>query len=472
MKLAYESRAPDASGQPKAVASFTRTWLSIHTFALLALVLFGRGFAYIGLPPLFACEMILLVGLFGLLICGRWWVILRMPQMILLLALCGWCLIRTVPFFGIYGVDAVRDAVIWGYSLFAICIAAVIVCQPTLLLMLVNRYRYFYKIALISIPFLWFTFQFVGESLPVWPWSGTPILYMKAGDLQVHLGGIIGFWASEVAGGTAMIWFIPMFINAAILGPVNRGGMMAFMSSLAVSMIFRPLNRWAWTFVLIATFGLSFLLVTGISFKVSFSERPISGEQLIGNFTSIFGGGKQGDLEELQGTKEWRMNFWGAIIKDTVYGPNFWKGKGFGINLVSDYGFIIDDEEAVRDPHNGHISMLARAGVPGFALWILLHAAWALGIIDGYIRSTFAGRKRWAGLFMWLLIYWLMVMINCSFDPYIEGPMGGVWLWSIWGTGIAAMWLRGQHPHLLDPPETPDDQLDVEDDALTEMANS
>jgi len=407
-------------------------------------------------------------GIGCLLVCGRWWVILRMPQMIALMVLCGWCALRTFPYVKVYGVDAFRDAILWAYAMFAVTLAAVIVCQPKLLVMLVSRYKRFYKIFLISVPFLWIGFQFLKDDMPHWPWaSDIPIVYLKAGDLQVHLGGILAFWTSEVAGSTAIAWFIPLFLNAAMLGPVNRGGMMAFMASIAMSMVFKPFNRWAWGFIVIAFVGLTFLLATGISFNIPGSERPISADQLIENFISV--GTKQGNMDELQGTKQWRLDFWNAIIQDTVYGPYFWSGKGFGVNLVSEYGFNIDAEETVRAPHNGHMTMLARAGVPGFCIWLVVHLSWALGMIDGYIRSRIAGRKEWAGLFMWLLIYWLMIIINCSFDPYIEGPMGGVWLWSIYGAGIAAMWLRGSQPDLFEPTIEPEDD---QADALHEMGQA
>jgi len=262
-------------------------------------------------------------------------------------------------------------------------------------------------------------------------------------------------------------WFVPMFLNAAMLGPVNRGGMMAFCSSIAVSMIFKPFNRWAWAFIVIAVLGMSFLLVSGISFNIPGSDRPISAEQLLANFGSLLGQKSNVDDGDLQGTKEWRLKFWTLIIDDTIGGgPYFWKGKGFGINLVSDYNMQVDAEETVRAPHNGHITMLARAGVPGFVLWLCVHLSWAVGMIDGHIRSRFAGKKVWAGLFMWLLIYWLMVVINCSFDPYIEGPMGGVWLWSIYGVGVAAMWLRRREADLFEPDEV---EEDTSNDALSEM---
>lgn len=458
--MAYRREKPVVLGQPALVASVTRIWLTAVCLTLMGYAIMGRGFAYLGVPPVFLGEVLAIAGLACLIFCGRWWVILRMPQTLLLLVLFAWCAARTIPFIGIYKIDALRDAVIWLYGIYAITIAGVVVCQPALVSTLITFYRRFIKIFLLSVPFVWMAFQFLGplrmNVLPTWPWAeNIPIFWPKAGDLQVHLGGILAFWASGVGGFTAILWFIPMFINAAMVGPVNRGGMLAFLTAIMITLFFKPLNRWAWGFILVAVFGLSLLAVTGVSIKVPGSERPISFDQMIENFVSV-GSKSEGNLEELQGTKTWRINIWTAIINDTFYGKHFWTGKGFGINLVSDYGFIIDAEETVRAPHNGHMTMLARTGVPGFFIWIAVHLSWALGIFDGYLRATWAGKRKWAGLFMFLLIYWLMVMINSSFDPYIEGPMGGIWLWSIYGFGLAAMYLRAKSPDLLDDePVTP-----------------
>jgi hypothetical protein len=30
-------------------------------------------------------------------------------------------------------------------------------------------------------------------------------------------------------------------------------------------------------------------------------------------------------------------------------------------------------------------------------------------------------------------------MVNTSFDVFIEGPMGGIWYWTLYGVGLAAL---------------------------------
>ena len=65
------------------------------------------------------------------------------------------------------------------------------------------------------------------------------------------------------------------------------------------------------------------------------SERPVSAHQIFENVKSIVGqSGRQ-----TEGTKQWRLNWWDMIINDTFRGPNFWTGRGFGINLADADGF-------------------------------------------------------------------------------------------------------------------------------------
>jgi hypothetical protein len=35
--------------------------------------------------------------------------------------------------------------------------------------------------------------------------------------------------------------------------------------------------------------------------------------------------------------------------------------------------------------------------------------------------------------------YWVAFIVNASFDVFLEGPMGGVWFWVLFGFGLAAV---------------------------------
>ncbi|MCC7260798.1 MAG: O-antigen ligase domain-containing protein, partial [Alphaproteobacteria bacterium] len=119
-------------------------------------------------------------------------------------------------------------------------------------------------------------------------------------------------------------------------------------------------------------------------------------------------------------------------------GEYFLTGKGFGINLADDDGFQVRDDASLLSPHNVHLTVLARTGVPGFALWVALQLAYAGSLIVALFHARSCGHREWQALFLLLFTYWLAMLVNASFDPYLEGPMGGIWFWSVMGVGLAA----------------------------------
>jgi hypothetical protein len=167
--------------------------------------------------------------------------------------------------------------------------------------------------------------------------------------------------------------------------------------------------------------------------------RPATVGQLVENILSVFG---WSDDQNLQGTKEFRLAWWGTIIDYTVFGDYFWSGKGFGINLADSDGFQSTTDHSLRAPHNSHVTTLARMGVPGFVLWVLLQSAFGIGLLRAIWLHRRAGDMKLAAVGGWLLVYWAAMVVDTSFDPYIEGPQGGIWFWTVVGLGLVMMRLR------------------------------
>lgn len=113
-------------------------------------------------------------------------------------------------------------------------------------------------------------------------------------------------------------------------------------------------------------------------------------------------------------------------------------GKGYGINLADDDGFQLLADHSLRAPHNGHIEILARSGVPGLTLWILLQIVFGLTLLRAAARARAANLQRWVAIVGWVFAYWLAALVNAAFDVYLQGPQGGIWFWSMMGLGIAA----------------------------------
>lgn len=166
--------------------------------------------------------------------------------------------------------------------------------------------------------------------------------------------------------------------------------------------------------------------------------RQLSISQLSANVVSIFSN-DTADKGHVQGTKEWRLEWWSEIIDYTFQGPYFWTGKGFGMNLADSDGFQTSADHALRSPHNSHMTVLARMGVPGLILWILFQLSFAWSMLSAYVRARRRGAREWTRINLWVLAVWLAVMINTSFDVYLEGPQGAIPFWCVVGFGMAAL---------------------------------
>jgi O-antigen ligase len=108
------------------------------------------------------------------------------------------------------------------------------------------------------------------------------------------------------------------------------------------------------------------------------------------------------------------------------------------VNLATADGFR-SESGLLRSPHNVHMTILARSGVIGLALWLLLQGAWLAQVLRRRLRARRARHSQWAAMFLALAAYWVAFMVNASFDVFLEGPMGGVWFWVVFGFGLAAV---------------------------------
>lgn len=425
-----------------------RLWLISLGFLLAGYAFLDRGFAYVGVPPLFVGEMVLAMGLLAALMGGGVRPALRSPLSWLLIVFGVDGAVRTVPYLDTYGLDAMRDGAVWGYGAFALLVAAFLL-RTGWTRTVPDRYG-----RLLPWFLLWMPVAAVIQLLPQdigprLPGSDVALLNFKPGDIAVHLAGVAAFlllglheyttrkpwkamsWLREWLWWTA--WLLAAFL--AVLN--NRGGLLAILTAVLVVLLLRPLSKW-WKVALICLAATTALLVFNIEIDLNVGSGPtIAPEQILVNLQSI----ARGDVDErdLGATREWRLSWWNEIVHYTIFGKYFWTGKGFGINLADDDGFQGDADSVLRSPHNGHLTILARAGVPGLVLWILLQGAFGLGIIRAYFRARRAREEWWARVDLWILAYWFAFMVRMAFDVFLEGPQGGIWFWSLFGFGIAAL---------------------------------
>jgi hypothetical protein len=443
LRLAVTSRALGRAAQEA-------EWVSLVLIGglLSGYAMFSKGFAYLGRPPFFVGELVLAacLAMFAIRPNG---LLLRSSRVAWLIgAFWFLCLLETVPYLGTYGLNTLRDSVIYGYSLFAIIVGTLMARQDRMRALLPAFEIASYAVIILS--------PFVIMALRPLPLGTThvPLIYQKAGDLSVHLVGAAVFRLVLPANVSVIrsaglkqfldiaFWSGWLFCAAWVVS-ISRGALVTI--GLSLLMVFAM--GYARRVILIA--GMAFIAVAIILAALHVSVRPsgareVSTGQIVANTLSIVSGDTLGadsgvDVRTLHSNTQWRLRWWSKILDYTVFGENFWTGRGFGINLATKDGFQTDTRQSLRSPHSIHMTILARTGVPGLIVWLTL-----LGVMFGALlvqvwRMRALGYPTWQALSVWILIYWMAAIVNGSFDVYLEGPQGGIWAWSLMGLGIAVV---------------------------------
>jgi len=399
---------------------------------LIGYALMGRGLAHIGVPPLYVGEVVLGLGVIATLVSVR--TLRGGPVRLLIVAFMAWGALQTIPYIGRDGVNAFRDAVTWGYAIFALMVSLSVTGRQFDRILGIFR-------GLIPLYCVWVPLTLIfSRLLPAAPGSVDSIISPKPGDMGVILAGIaafalLGLYAAPPKPRVpeAIVWLL-WLPAAAVVAIFNRGGMVAMVTAGAVVLFLRLPQRW------LPPIFFTLLIATSLVWvdpKLDIgSGRTISASQFVDNVTSVI---TETGSPALEGTKEFRLRWWNDIINYTINGPYFWTGKGFGINLADDDGFQVYDDHSLRAPHNGHFEILARTGVPGLLLWLALNAAIGIGLLRAAARARSLGRTKWVAIDGWLFVGWAAALVNASFDPYLQGPHGGIWFWSMVGLAIVAI---------------------------------
>jgi O-antigen ligase len=394
----------------------------------------GKTFAYFGIAPLHVGEMAFGLGIVALLLsrCGVA-VFAAMPNVFLGL-LMGWVVVRTIPYVGEFGVDALRDSVIVLYGGFALIMTALLVEKPDRLERIV---RFLCVLSIIIVP-LAPIILILSDDANFNGSAQTSLAYVKPGTMAVHLAGaalvvLLGFRRAGIP------WLLMLCVGFVAACSQNRGGMVAALVMLTIGVVAAGKVRQFSGIVAIA------IAIIGIAYAADLSietnrDRDISARQMVDNFVSIF----EPSENKLDRTKAWRFKWWETIIDYTVNGPYFWTGKGFGVSLALADGFVVGLGDGnpniplLRSPHNGHFTILARSGVPGLVLWFVTLIAWNVMMVANIIRARLRGDRTWANFFVLIFCYALGFLIDATFDVTLEGPMAGIWFWWLIGVGTGA----------------------------------
>ena len=423
-------------------------YLQLLSFVLLGYAMMGKGFAYLGFSPIFIGEIAFFIGLVTLLRTGCLIASLASLPSLLLAITIVWVILRTLPFFGVYGFDALRDSVVIVYGGFALIIIALLLEDARRINTLVRYYDAYLSIYVPAIPFLFAFNHFMTDYIPFVPGTAVRLLYIGPGEVTAHLAGAAVFVLVGLRKAT-LLWGA-LLLAAAVQGSAwSRGGMLAFVIPVTFAALMLGKIREMATalvtglMIFASAYALEPILIDYREANSS-GERSVSTRQFINNVVSI--GGRAGDQTE--GTKQWRLDWWNIIINDTIYGPHFWTGRGFGLNLADADGFGDSrNVRPLRSPHNVHLTILARAGVPGLVLWGTLLASWFGMVMRAMWTARRHGQTDWAGLFLFTASYAMAILINATFNVALEGPMQGIWFWCLLGFGLGSVMVYRAQPY-------------------------
>jgi hypothetical protein len=133
-------------------------YLAFLAIVLLGYAMMGKGFAYLGLPPLYVGEIAFLTGIVVFLRTGAFVGAIATLPAVMLLALMAWVLARTLPFIGLYGFESLRDSAIIIYGGFAFIVIGLLL-EDARRIDTVLRYYSMFLVAFPAIPVgFWLTY--------------------------------------------------------------------------------------------------------------------------------------------------------------------------------------------------------------------------------------------------------------------------------------------------------------------------
>jgi hypothetical protein len=409
---------------------------------LLAYILFDRAFAYIHLPglPLFIGEMVLLLGAWAAIRSSG---VLRRsvaaePVLALLAAFMLWGAVKTVPGLPAYGLDAPRDAALWYYALFSFLAAAAVSVRPQLPRAMANRLARLSPVVLVWLGLSLVLAPFAGR-VPTVPFTDVSVLSHKAGGAATAallVLAVLWLVPGQERRRRRVAWSFLALIVIALIATQNRGALIGVMVGGAVALAFLA-DRARVVLWALACIGMTLTLMLLLSVKVPFpgvQGREYSAQQLVTNVISLTGAETPGNLS---GTVDGRKELWALVLDKQKSEGRVLAGAGFGPNLAAEVGVFDDGEESLRNPHNTHLSVLARMGVVGALLWVAFWLAWFWRIAGAARRLRHTSRHADGQLGGVCLTVATTVLVASVFDPQLEGPQVAALLWSVVGMGLA-----------------------------------
>jgi hypothetical protein len=419
---------------------------------LIGYAFFGRGFAYVGIPPFaFIGEICLFAGIVSFFRVDNW-SIFRLPVVWLL---CFYMILGSLLSWSSFRqdiwplADVARDSVIWLYGIFAILVSTFLVHLRSFRVITIwfSRWIDYHVVFIAFYPLI---LQLVGGQIVI---NGSSLFSLKPSDSAVISSAALCFWMLSLHPQKPILirtfsrWSL-WLAGALRICVQSRGAMVGVVSAVLLTFVAgkSAIRKKLILSILSLILILCFVGFANVEIETQNKSRPFSTGLLFEHVRTTLiqpsnssTGGRDGAGSA---TRKWREDWWNKIMDYTFHGSYFWTGKGFGINLADSDGFQVLGSEAntLRSPHNGNMTILARMGVPSFLAWSAFLICLIVSFINSLLKSRSVRNEFLVKCHIWVAGCFLASMIQVSVDVFLEGPQGGIWFWSIIGAAISLIY--------------------------------
>ena len=202
---------------------------------------------------------------------------------------------------------------------------------------------------------------------------------------------------------------------------------------LIVLLLLGELRKWAKITVTLSLGLVALLLVTSFAgIELRGRVGPASFSFLQDHVRSLSGVPGSPGVGTIYHRLEWYSEVWERARSTTT---NLLVGEGFGEPLID---FEIAGGVQVRQPHNTHLSVLARLGLVGLAIWAFFHFLIVRRFVHVLRRRSQLDKKH-SDLMLWLFIFYILSMLVISVQPYLEFSFGAIPFYFLMGFALGFM---------------------------------
>ncbi len=131
----------------------------------------------------------------------------------------------------------------------------------------------------------------------------------------------------------------------------------------------------------------------------------------------------------IYGRGEWYQEVWKRSGADT---SRLFVGEGFGKPLIE---FTDREGVTVRQPHNTHLTVLARLGLVGLVFWVLFHVCILRRFFQALRQRRFLHEKL-SRFILWLFVFYVLSMIVTSVQPLLDFSYGAIPFYFLMGVAL------------------------------------